>query len=127
MNKKEYLNKLDKLNLDKNKYCIIAGGALLLHGLKETTDDIDIQVLPEYFEELKKRFKFKKSNKYSYLYELNNDIEVAVREYDYNDVELIDGYPVETLEKELEWKIANNREKDKKLISQIKEYLKIYK
>ena len=124
MNKKEYLNKLDKLNFDKDKYCIIAGGVLLMHGLKETTEDIDLQVLPEYFEELKKGFKFKKSNKYSYLYELNNDIEIAVRKFDYKEVEIIDGYPVETLEKELEWKVANNREKDKELILQIKEYLK---
>ena len=38
MDKKEYLKKLDSLNLDKNRYCIISGGVMLLYGLKETTE-----------------------------------------------------------------------------------------
>lgn len=29
MKKQEFLNKLDKLNLDKNSYCIIASGSML--------------------------------------------------------------------------------------------------
>ena len=123
MKKKEYLNKLDELSLDKDKYCIIAGGVMLMHGLKDDTDDVDVRVLPSYFEELKSRFEFKKSSKYSYLYELGDNIEVAVVEFDKKDVEFIDGYPVLSLRKELEWKIKNNREKDKDSIIKIKEYL----
>lgn len=125
MNKIEYLKKLDELNLDKNKYCIISGGVMLLYGLKQTTNDIDIQILPEYFEELKTRFNFKKSDKFSYLYEMADGVEAAVLHFEPKDVEIIDGYPVELLEKELEWKIANKREKDKESISIIKEYLKL--
>ena len=56
MDKKEYLKKLDSLNLDKNRYCIISGGVMLLYGLKETTEDIDIKVKPDYFKELKSIF-----------------------------------------------------------------------
>lgn len=124
MNKKEYLSKLDELNLDKDKFCIIGGGVLLLHGLKETTNDIDIQILPDYFKILKTRFKFKKSNKYPNLYELNDYIEVCLRDFSSKDIDIVDGYPVETLEKELEWKITNNREKDKEDIIKISEYIK---
>lgn len=123
MKKKEYLNKLDELGLDKDKYCIIAGGVMLMHGLKNDTDDIDVRVLPSYFEELKSRFEFRKSSKYSYLYELGDNIEVAVVDFDKNDIDYIDGYPVLSLELELAWKIDNNRDKDRKAIRKIKEYL----
>lgn len=127
MKKEEYLNNLDKLGLDKSKYCIIAGGVMLMYGLKETTNDIDIRVLPSYFEILKDKFIFKKSSKYSYLYELGDNIEVAVVEFDKKDVEFIDGYPVLSLRKELEWKVENNREKDKDSIIKIEEYLRAKK
>lgn len=127
MKKEEYLNNLDKLDLDKSKYCIIAGGVMLMYGLKETTDDIDIRVLPSYFEILKDKFIFKKSSKYSYLYELGDNIEVAVVEFNEMDVEFIDGYPVLSLRKELEWKVENNREKDKDSIIKIEEYLRAKK
>lgn len=123
LDKEEYLRRIDELGLDKNKYCIISGGVMLMHGLKDTTDDIDFYVLPSYFLELKERFNFKKSSKFSYLYELDDNIEVGVVEFSDKDVEYVDGYPVLSLELELEWKIKNNREKDKEAIIKIKEYL----
>ena len=123
MNKKEYLKKLDSLNLDKNKYCIIAGGIFLLYGLKDSTEDIDIKTSPEYFNELQKRFEFKKSSKYPYLYEMSGDIEVAVLEYDKTQVKFVNGYPVESLQFQLDWMIKENREKDKEKIKIIKKYL----
>ena len=45
MNKKEYIEKLESLKLDKKRYCIISGGVMLLYGLKDTTEDIDIKVV----------------------------------------------------------------------------------
>ena len=44
MNKEEYLKKLDSLNLDKNSYCIIASGSMLMYGLRDICNDIDIRV-----------------------------------------------------------------------------------
>ena len=123
MNKAEYLKKLDELQLDKAKYCILSGGAMMMHGLKEKTADIDIKVRPDYFEELKDRLSFKKSPKFDYLWGLGDDVEVAVQEYDDKDVEMVDGYPVIKLELELEWKIQHNRPKDKESIEILKKYL----
>lgn len=123
MNKVEYLNKLDSLNLDKDRYCIISGGVMLLYGLKETTQDIDIKVKPDYFEELKTRFTFKKSPKLAYLYELDDETEVAVLDYDGSDVNIVDGYPVESLELQLKWMLKHNRDKDKEKIEIVKDYL----
>lgn len=124
MNKAEYIKKLDALNLDKDRYCIISGGIMLLYGLKETTEDIDIKVKPDYFEELKSRFEFKKSPKYPYLYELDDETEVAVLDYNTTDVKIVDGHPVESLELQLKWMIENNRPKDKEKIKIIKNFLK---
>ena len=123
MDKKEYFEKLDALRLNKTKYCILSGGAMMMHGLKEKTADIDIKVLPEYFEELKQHFRFKKSPKLDYLWELGDEIEVAVQEFGPEDVEVVDGYPVIKLEIELEWKVAHNRPKDQESIRILKKYL----
>lgn len=125
MNKIEYLKKLDSLKLDKDRYCIISVGVMLLYGLRETTQDIDIKVKPDYFEELKTRFKFKKSPKLSYLYELDAETEVAVLDYNESDINIVEGYPVESLELQLKWMIEHNRDKDKEIIKIIKEYLNL--
>ena len=123
MNKEEYLKNLDSLNLDKNRYCIISGGIMLLYGLKESTEDIDIKVKPDYFEELKERFEFKKSPKYPYLYELSDTVEVAVLDFDLEDIEIVDGYPVESLELQLTWMLEHKRKKDKEKIKIIRDFL----
>ena len=123
MNKHEYLQKLDQLELDKKRYCIISGGAMVMLGLKEKTNDIDIRVKPDYFEELKDIYQFKKSDKYDNLYELSDEIEVAVCDFESKDIDYIDGYPVNSIENELAWKIQHNREKDKQDIENIKKYL----
>ena len=124
MNKAEYLQKLDSLNLNKDKYCIISGGAMLMHGLKESTADIDIKIQPDYFKTLESKYSFKKSPKFPYLYELGEGVELAVQPFSQNDVDIVDGYQVLKLEIELEWKIQHNRPKDQEAIVKIKEYLR---
>ncbi len=124
MKKEEFLRKLDELNLDKNRYCIISGGVMLLYGLKETTNDIDLRMSLEYFEELKSRFNFKESSKYPFLYELGEDVEISVKDFDKSIIKIVDGYPVESLEQQLDWMIKNKREKDKEKIIIIQNYLK---
>ena len=124
MNRVEYLKKLDELELDKNRYCIISGGIMLLYGLREYTEDIDIRIKPDYFEELKTRFMFKKSSKLDNLYELSEEIEVRVLDYDDSNIEMYDGYPVWKLELQLEWFKEQKRDKDKEKIKIIEDFLK---
>ena len=125
MNKREYINKLDVLNLDKKRYCVISGGTMLLYGLKESPEDVDIKIRPDYFEELKTKYNFKKSPKYPYLYELDENTEVAVLDYSDEDVRYVDGYPVESLELQLKWMLEQNRPKDVEKIKVIKKYLNL--
>ncbi|MDO4282929.1 MAG: hypothetical protein Q4D02_04755 [Clostridia bacterium] len=123
MKKQEFLKTIDGLNLDKQKYCIISGGVMLMYGLREETEDIDLKIIPELFDELNQKYATRKSEKFSYLYELTDSIELAVLDFSQDDVVWIDGYPVESLEKQLEWKLANHRLKDEEDIRRIKEYL----
>lgn len=124
MNKVDFTRKLDQLNLDKNRYRVIAGGSLLLCGLRNETEDIDIKIRPDYFDELKSRFAFKKSPKEPYLYEISDDVEVAVLDYDDKDTFIVDGYPVESLELLLDWMVERNRPKDQEKIQILRDYLR---
>ena len=128
MDKTKYLQMLDKLNLNPKRYCIISGGVMLIHGLKPTTQDIDILVQPDYFEELQQRpdFRFTKSDKYPDLYELRDrevEIEMRVMPFKEEDIEFVDGYPAESLERTLKWMVKNNRPKDQEKIAIIRDYL----
>ena len=123
MNRIEYLKKLDELNLDKNSYCIIASGAMLMHNLRDNCNDIDIRVSKELFQELLDKYNMKQSDRYDYVYELG-DIDVNCRNFDRNNIEFVDGYPVEKLELQLNWMLKNNRPKDQEKIKILQEYLK---
>ena len=123
MKKKAYLKELDKLNLDKNSYCIIASGSMLMHGLCSDCADIDIRVTEELFASLDKQYHMKQSSRYDYVYELSDIIDVNCRNFNRDNIEFIDGYPVEKLEVNLEWMLANNRPKDQAKIKIIREYL----
>ena len=68
--------------------------------------------------------KVKKSPKYPYLYELDETTEVAVLDYNDEDVRFVDGHPVESLELQLKWMIKQNRPKDQEKIKIIKNFLK---
>ena len=123
MNLEEYKERLESLGIEKNDYVIISGGVMLFNGLKESTEDVDIMVKPEVFKKLKENVTFKKSPKYNYLYEMYDDVEVAVEGYNDNCYDVIDGYKVEKLEIELKWKKENKRKKDIEAIKIIENYL----
>ena len=123
MQKELFLKKLDELNLDKNSYCIIASGSMLIYGLCDRCNDIDIRTTKELFDYLNEKYHMKKSTRYDYVYELNDYIDVNCKDFNPNMIEFIDGYPVEKLEVNLKWMEENNREKDKEKIRIIKEFL----
>ncbi len=125
MNKIEYLKRVDELNFSKDDYVIISGGNLLIHGLRSTTEDIDLAINDKLFLELNSKGLLTPSNKMPNLYNYEDDVELKLANYPKEDIEFYEGYPTLKLLKELEWKINNKRDKDKKDIENIKRYLKI--
>jgi len=58
-NREQLLRRLEDLNLPKGKYVVIAGGAMLLHGLRKETNDLDLSVDYDVFQKiLKNKHKF---------------------------------------------------------------------
>ena len=123
MNKKEMIEILKAEGLDTKDCVVVMGGALLLHGLRNETHDIDINVSQETYQSFLDR---------GYETDLNaigrhrilvmngeNEIEIfddGIAEVEYEE---IDGVYVQTLESILNWKRILNREKDQKDIEVI--------
>lgn len=56
MNKEELLNLVDSLNLPKSEYYILSSGCLLLYGLRDIANDLDLCITRNLFLELQKRY-----------------------------------------------------------------------
>ena len=114
MNKREFEEYLDKLDLDKNEYCIISGGSLLMHNLKEETDDVDLYVTQKQFNNLSKKFNVHRSNKpYPNHYTVNENTEaVLIDNIENEKIYYIDGYPCRSIMDDYHWYKKNARPKD---------------
>ena len=56
MTKKDIIETLNNYNLDKDKFIIISGAALVLQNFSNQTHDIDIWVSKDYYEHLLSNF-----------------------------------------------------------------------
>lgn len=115
MNKKEIIDILKKYDLDQDKYIVIAGAAMVMHGLKEKTSDIDLSVSEEYLEYLikNKNCKFLKENEYGKkVYHIDDVIDIGVS-YIPKNKDIINDIPVSSIYDIIELKKYLNREKDK--------------
>lgn len=55
MNKTQLLQKLTLMDLPPTEYWLVAGGAMVLYGLRETTADIDLGCTSDLADELERR------------------------------------------------------------------------
>lgn len=125
MNKKELLNLVDILNLPKEEYFILSGGALLMAGLRESTNDLDIGITKRGFEILKEKYSLKLTDKNIPKYEITDKIECMLVEKLDSDITYIDNYPCQSLISVYNFKKRINREKDRADILAIEKYLNI--
>ncbi len=56
MNKTELLNLLEELNFPKDEYYVLSGGSLVLRGIKEKTNDLDLCISENLFAEIKEKY-----------------------------------------------------------------------
>ncbi len=126
MNKIELLKLLDSLNLPKTEYYILSSGSMLLYGLRDIANDLDLCVSNELFKHLKEKYNLNENNKNdSGFYKISKDIEIVPNDKKNFKMDYIDEYPVENLKTILEFKEKRNLPKDKKDIENIKKYLNI--
>lgn len=131
MNRKEILEILNKYNFDKNKIYIISGSAMVLYGIKEKTNDIDITIDEEYEKVLLGNYnctierEIKDNGKTYKAYMIDDIINFSTHYYDRFNYNVLDGYNIQKVEDILKLKESLNREKDKKDIKELKEYINI--
>ena len=125
MNKEELLNLVDSLNLPKNEYYILSSGCLLLYGLRDIANDLDLCITRNLFLELQKRYNLTDKDKNECgFYKINDLVEVVITGKFPFEYDIKDGYQVQKLESILNSKKSSNRKKDKIDVINIERYLK---
>ena len=123
MRKNEIIQKLQPLELPLEEFWLIAGSAMVMHGIREETRDIDIgcsKKLADMFE--KNGYSTKRMQDGSRSFTIGVDIEVF-EDWLFDRVEYLDGLPVISVKGLLEMKQALGREKDKADIALIKAFM----
>ena len=124
MRKIELLNLLEKLNFPKDEYYVLSGASLVLRGIKEEANDLDLCISEELFDQIKDKFNLtdEKKNECGF-YKINDNLEIVVDKKENFKMETGEKYNLEDLQTILYFKINRNLPKDKKDIDNIKKYL----
>lgn len=124
MNKNDIINRLEDLNFDKSGYWVLAGSAMVLHGIRPETHDIDLGCSKVFADELEMQgypTKVMPDGTRRIAYAENVEI---FEEWIFDRVTLVDGIPVISLNGLLEIKRSLGREKDLRDNQMIEEFLK---
>ena len=125
MNKNELFELADSLELPKEEFCIISGGALVAHGLREKTNDLDINITQKGFDILKEKYSLELVREDIKQYKVTDEIECFLVDKLESDIAYIDNYPCESIISIYNFKKRINREKDRADILAIEKYLNI--
>ena len=125
MNKRELLELAESLKLPKEEYCIISGGACVLHNVREQTNDLDIYITQKGLDMLKENFSIELVNESKKQYKVTDSIECFLVDKLDSDIKYIDNYPYESLISIYNLKKRLNREKDQKDILAIEKVLNL--
>lgn len=124
MNKQEILQKLQSLGLPQEDYWLITGSAMVLHGVKRETRDIDLGCSKRLADRLEADgFPVERMPDGSRKFTLGSDIEIF-EEWLFDRVEAAGGFPVISLKGLIMMKESLNREKDRADIAAIREFLR---
>lgn len=125
MNRDELICRLASLPFDKREYWVVAGGAMVLHGLRGETQDVDLGCTKALADALEGQgFPTKILADGTRRIEFAKDVEIF-EEWLYDRVVSVDGIPVISLEGLLEMKRSLGREKDLADIRAIEEHIRI--
>ena len=108
----------------KDEYYVLSGASLVLRGIKEEANDLDLCVSEELFDQIKDKFNLTDEKKNDCgFYKINDKLEIVVDKKEDFKMEIGEKYNLEDLQTILDFKINRNLPKDKKDIDNIKKYL----
>ena len=116
MKAEDIRRRLAELALDTNEYRINAGGAMVLHGLREETHDLDIWCTKKLGDALAQRFEVQVLPDGARRFVPAPDVEIYENMFPGETV-FLNGIPVAPLEDVLALKRQLNREKDRRDIA----------
>ena len=123
MIKSEIINQLKSLNFLKDEYWVITGTAMVLHGLRENTHDIDLGCTKTLADKLKESgYPCILLDDGTRKITIGDNIEIF-ENWLYDQVEIIDSIPVISVKGLIAMKKSIGREKDLKDIQLIERYL----
>lgn len=122
MNKKELIELIESLKLNREEYWILSSGALVMRGIYPDAGDLDIAVTEKGLQELKRNYNLKKKENGWYI--VNDKIECVLDKKEPWKIEKYGEYNLQSLEKYYEFLKESNREKDKARIPLIEKYIK---
>jgi len=123
MKKFEILERLKLLNYASSEYWVVAGSAMVLHGIRETTNDIDLGCTKALADALESSgCKTVVMDDGTRKIKVAEDVEIF-ENWLFDDVVIIEGIPVISLKGLLEMKKRLGRAKDIEDIELIKEAL----
>ena len=124
MKKIELLNLLEELNFPKDEYYVLSGASLVLRGIREEANDLDLCISEELFNQIKDKFNLTDERKNECgFYKINNNLEIVVDKKEDFKMEIGEKYNLEDLQTILDFKIKRNKPKDQKDIENIKKHL----
>ena len=122
LNKQDILQKLKRLDFPKDQYCVMTGAAMVLLGVKEHTNDIDIGCSEVLFQNLLKQgYKLQQLKSIEGII-IEDDIEIF-RNWNAEKVVYIEDIPLADTYSIRKYKSDLGREKDFKDIELIDIYL----
>lgn len=122
MNKEEILEKLNKLDLDKDRFIVATGASLVMQDFIDETSDIDLSCDESYYNMINWN---KKIGAFGIEIKNNSCFEIGSNIYCPNDVILVNGYKCMNLKKCYEIKKQLNRNRDKDIIKKLENFLQI--
>lgn len=125
MTKNDIIETLNNYNLDKDKFIIISGAALVLQNFSNQTHDIDIWVSKDYYEHLLSNFicEFDRINEFENKAFMIDDVINFSFDFCPKNYVYINGYKVASLRDCYNVKKLLNRDKDKILLLKLEKEL----
>ena len=120
MNKEDLLSLLETLKLSKEEFVILSSSSIVLRGILETANDLDIAVTEKGLTELKQNYELKQKENGWYI--VTDKIE-CVQDDMVNQKEKLDEYYLQDINSYLSYLETSKREKDIQRIPLVKKYI----
>ena len=123
MNKQEIVQKLQEIGLPKEEYWVVAGGAMVLYGIREQTRDIDLGCSKTLADRLEADgYPVERLTDGNRRIAIGKDVELF-EGWLYDRIEMWEGLPVISCKGLVMMKESLGREKDLADIAAIKKYM----